>query len=147
MSNLRLRDRSYLSKVTKVESSKNRSLSTSSSMPFPPHQHQSPFSISLAMAGLSQIPTPTATLTPATMLHWLQHQDNLSDDERRMNIGFSLIQSLNSPALLSLLRELLGYGLHHQFLQGRLVLRGLGSILFKHLLSTYMQDTMLGTAK
>lgn len=65
-----------------------------------------------------------------------------------MNIGFSLTQSLSSPALLNLLREeLLGYGLYHQFLQGRLVLRGLGSILFKHLLSTYLQDTMLGTAK
>ena len=46
-----------------------------------------------------------------------------------MNISLSAILSLGPPTMLSLQRELLEYGAHHQFLQRELTLKCLDSNL------------------
>ena len=48
-----------------------------------------------------------------------------------MNISLSAILSLGPPTMLSLLREPLEYGPHHQFLQRELILKGLDSNLIQ----------------
>lgn len=148
MRSLRLRDLSCLSEITKVESSKNRSflftlshaISASPTPISPPHF--------FGYGWAEPNPNPhcyACTCYQAALTRALRC---LSEGGRRTNIGFSAVWLLSFPALLSLLREeVLGYRLHHQFLQGWLVLRGLGSIVFTHLLSTYRRDTTSGAVR